>query len=148
MEQPDPVHGKHRVRDLQTQTTGLEQCPAAARRRPVSPAKADRCPRCGYSYRGLPDGTACPECGLLVHEGAFVFYGSRARVQKSDLVYLGLLLWNGCGTLNMAFRGNLGGLAVNALAELLIAALWWWTRSRKQHYVVVDRTDAYLRQAG
>lgn len=34
-----------------------------ALRRRLGPAPAGQCPKCRYDLRGLPKGSACPECG-------------------------------------------------------------------------------------
>lgn len=45
---------------------GLMLCRVYSRRRP--PGSIERCVQCGYSMRGRPANTACPECGWYDHD--------------------------------------------------------------------------------
>lgn len=35
----------------------------------------ERCPECGYCLRSLPEGSACPECGVVPDPDVLVLYG-------------------------------------------------------------------------
>jgi hypothetical protein len=101
---------------------------------PSAEQLATQCVQCGYSLKGLPDDSVCPECGLPYCRAARVFGGQGHAPKWLGYVVMGMLLLF-CLTVMPSLKRELTILILPALP--LTGIVWIRLRSRQDTFCIV-----------
>ena len=83
----------------------------------------DMCPRCTYPLTGLPQRTACPECGLRRDEASRMCYLPQVETKVQGMLMLPILIISGCNLLTPNLSTTMRILAVGILLFVAVGVL-------------------------
>ena len=97
----------------------------------------ERCPKCGYSLRGLPDEYDCPECGRAYDRSAVLFRGSLFW----HSLYFALAIVAFITIAPVLWEGPPGTLEIRTIVMMLGLLAWIIWRYRRRSTIVVSARE-------